>query len=190
VVGKLDRSFVLMIGQVKERAVAMEKKEFRERMDLEDKTLVNFNPELNQSLTYDNEGNKLAKEDMENFDYIPRGFVDSGLIFYLPGINDLKIYFYLSSKCSKWRNTQVKTETIIKDTGLSEVTIKRALKALEFYNFISRRRYYIRPNRKRRIITLLRWNTAYKKLIKEGKIKAISDKEIVFITPYKSRLPI
>ncbi len=40
------------------------------------------------------------------------------------------------------------------------------------------------PKSKRRIITLLRWNTAYKLLIKEGKIKAISDKEIIFITPY------
>ncbi|GAG96924.1 unnamed protein product, partial [marine sediment metagenome] len=143
-----------------------------------------------QSLAYDNEGNKLAKEDMENFDYIPRGFIDSGLIFHLPGINDLKLYLYLSSKCSKWRNTQVKTETIIKDTGLSEATIKRALRVLEFYNFIYRRRYYIGLNKKRRIITLLRWDTAYKKLIKEGKIKAISDKEIVFITEYKSRLPV
>lgn len=167
----------------------MDKKEFRKLKDLEDKTLVNFNPELNQSLAYDNEGNKLAKGDMENFDYIPRGFIDSGLIFYLSGINDLKLYLYLSSKCNKWRNTQVKTETIIKDTGLSEATIKRALRVLEFYNFIHRRRYYIGLNKKRRIMTLLRWGTAYKKLIKEGKIKAISDKEIIFITEYKSRLP-
>jgi hypothetical protein len=40
------------------------------------------------------------------------------------------------------------------------------------------------PKLKRRIITLQRWDSAYKLLIREGKIKAISDKEIVFITPY------
>jgi hypothetical protein len=40
------------------------------------------------------------------------------------------------------------------------------------------------PKSKRRVITLLRWDNAYKLLIKEGKIKATSSKEILFITPY------
>ena len=168
----------------------MEKKEFRERMDLEDKTLVNFNPELNQSNTYDNEGNRLRTEKKEQFSYIPMGFIRSGIIYCLPGNNVLAIYNYLSSKCNKWRNTQVTTATITKDTGISEKTIKKVLRILEYYHLISRRRYYIRPKRKRRIITLLRWDTAYKMLVKEGKIKAISDKEIIHITPYKKVVPL
>ncbi len=61
----------------------MKKKEYQEKMNNEDKTLVNFHPELNQSLAYDNEGNRLKKKDMENFDYIPRGFIDSGLLLKL-----------------------------------------------------------------------------------------------------------
>ena len=156
-------------------------------MNNEDKTLVNFYPELNQSLAYDNEGNRLKKEDMENFDYIPRGFIDSKLIFNL-NRSALKIYLFLSSKCNPWRNTWVENDYITRETGISDITIKRALKRLKFYHFISSRRYFTKPNisRSRRIITLLRWDTAYKRLIKEGKIKAISDKEIVFITPYLS----
>jgi len=168
----------------------MDKKEFRELMDKNDKTLINFNPELNQSNIYDNEGEILKPEKREQYSYMPMGFIKSGIINSLPGSNTLKMYHYLSSKCNKWRNTQVKTDTIIKDTGISEKTIKEALRILEYYHLISRRRYYIRPKRKRRIITLLRWNTAYKKLIKEGKIKAISDKEIIHISPYKKGMPL
>jgi len=163
----------------------MDKKEYREMIDNEDKTLININPELNQSGVYDNEGNILKPEKKEQFSYMPMGFIKSGIIYCLPGNNVLKIYHYLSSKCNKWRNTQVKTDTIIKDTGISEKTLKKVLRILEYYHLISRRRYYIRPKRKRRIITLLRWDTAYKMLVKEGKIKAISDKEVVHIDPYK-----
>lgn len=168
----------------------MEKKEFRERMDNEDKTLINFHPELNQSGIFDNEGNILKEEKKEQFSYMPMGFIKSGIIYYLPGKNVLTIYHYLSSKCNKWRNTQVKTETINKDTGISEKTIKEVLRILEYYHLISRRIYYIGPKRKRRIITLLRWDTAYKKLIKDGRIKAKSDKEVIHINPYKKGVPL
>ena len=41
------------------------------------------------------------------------------------------------------------------------------------------------PKLTRRIITLLRWDFAYKLLVKEGKIKAISGKDKnPIITPY------
>ena len=164
----------------------MDKKEFRELMDNEDKTLININPELNQSGIYDNEGNRVKKAKREQFDYIPRGFIDSGLIFYLTGKKDIKLYIFLSSKCNKWRNTRVTNDFIIKNTGLKNRTINRALKRLEFYHFISRRKYYMRSGM-RRIITLLRWDTAYKKLVKEGKMKAESNKDISpIIIPYKA----
>jgi len=163
----------------------MSKKEYQKLMNDEDKTLVNLYPELNQSLAYDNEGNRLKKEDMENFDYIPRGFINSGLIFKLTA-NDINIYFFVSSKCNPYRNTRITNYYITRETGIPDITIKRALNRLEFYHFIDRRKFYSKSNmnKTRRIITLLRWDTAYKRLIKEGKIKAISDKEIVFITPY------
>ncbi len=161
----------------------MKKKEFKEKMDLEDKTLVNLNPELNQSGLYDNEGNLLPKDKREQYDYIPRGFINSGLILKLTK-KDLYIYFFLSSKCNWWRNTRKTNKYITEGTGISNITIKRSLRRLEFYHFINRRRYFIRPNISMRIITLSRWDSAYKLLVKEGKIKAISNIEIIFITPY------
>ena len=137
-------------------------------MDNEDKTLINFNPELNQSGIFDNEGNRIEKTKLEQFDRIPRGFIDSDLIFYLKG-KDLILYFFLSSKCNKWRNTRVTNKFIIKNTGLKNATINRSLRRLELFHFISRRKYYISPGRNRRIITLLKWDTA-KKIAKTNKV--------------------
>jgi len=167
----------------------MNKKDIQELEDIE-KSLMDFNPELNQSGIYDNEGNKLKKDKIEQFSYIPMGFINSGISLKFPGKKVLAIYHYLSSKCSKWRNTHITNPTIIKDTGLSESTVKEVLRVLEFYHLISRRRYYIRPKRKRRIITLLRWDTAYKMLIKEGKIQANNLNEVYLVMPYKKEVPL
>jgi hypothetical protein len=82
----------------------MKKKEFKEKMDLEDKTLVNLHPELNQSSLYDNEGNLLPKEKRESFSYMPNGFINSGLSRMLTK-KDKDIYEFLASKCNWWRNT-------------------------------------------------------------------------------------
>ena len=151
-------------------------------MDNEDKTLINFNPELNQSGIFDNEGNRIKRAKQEQFDSIPRGFIDSGLIFYLEG-KDIALYFFLSSKCNKWRNTRVTNDFIIKNTGLKNATINRSLKRLELLHFISRRKYYIRPKVNRRIITLLRWDTAQKKIEEKAKIKAKTDNDILHNKP-------
>ena len=148
----------------------MNKKEYRKQRDNEDKTLVNFNPELNQSGILDNKGNRIEKSKLEQFDSMPRGFIDSGLIFRLTGKKDIALYFFLSSKCCKWRNTRITNKFIIGKTGLKNATINRALKRLGYYHFISRKKYYILPKVNKRVITLLRWETAYKKLVKEGKI--------------------
>ena len=161
----------------------MDKKEYQELINDEDKTLVNLYPELNQSGCYDNEGNRLPKDKREQYDPMPRGFTNSGLFFKLTS-KDKDIYFFLSSKCNLYRNTRSKNICITRETGIPDITIKRSLRRLEFYHFIHRRVYSIGPKSKRRITTLLRWDSAYKLLVKEGKIKAISDKEIVFITPY------
>ena len=162
----------------------MKKKEFKEKMDLEDKTLVNFNPELNQSSCYDNEGNLLPKEKRESFSYMPNGFINSGLISKLTH-KDFEIYFFLASKCNWWRNTRRTNPDITRETKIPNKTIKRSLRRLEFYHFINRRVYSMGPKSKRRIITFLRWDSAYKLLVKEGKIKANSGKDQdPIITPY------
>lgn len=161
----------------------MDKEEYKERLDLEDKTLVNFNSGLNQSSFYDNEGNLLPENKRESFSLLPNGFINSGLWFKLTA-KDKDIYFFLASKCNRWRNTKKTNLDITRETGIPEVTIKRALERLAFYRFINRRLYSMGPKSKRRIITLLRWDTAYKRLVREGKIKAKSSKEIIFITPY------
>ncbi|MBA7563608.1 hypothetical protein ES695_02115 [Candidatus Atribacteria bacterium 1244-E10-H5-B2] len=162
----------------------MNKKEFKEKMDLEDKTLINFHPELNQSSLYDNEGNLLPKERRESFSYMPNGFINSGLSRMLTK-KDRDIYDFLASKCSWWRNTRKTNPDITEETGIQKITIDRSLRRLEFYHFINRRPYSMGPKSKRRIITLLRWDTAYQLLVREGKIEAISSKDTnPIITPY------
>lgn len=162
----------------------MKKKEFKEKMDLEDKTLVNFNPELNQSSCYDNEGNLLPEDKRESFSYLPNGFINSGLSRMLTK-KDKDIYEFLASKCNWWRNTKKTNPDITEETGIPKITIDRSLRRLEFYHFIHRRVYSMAPKSKRRIITLLRWDTAYKLLVREGKIKATSGKDKnPIITPY------
>jgi len=162
----------------------MNKKEYQEYRNNEDKTLVDLYPELNQSGIYDSEGNKLPKPKREQYDPIPRGFINSGIFFKLTA-RDKDIYFFLSSKCNFQRNTRVTNYRIERETGIPNITIKRALRKLKFYHFISSRKYFIRPKVSMRIITLSRWDTAYKLLVKEGKIKALSgeDKSPI-ITPY------
>jgi len=164
----------------------VDKKKYQECRNNEDKTLVNLYPELNQSGIYDNEGNLLPKPKREQYDSIPRGFINSRVFFKLTR-SSLKIYFFLSSKCNPYRNTWVTNNYITRETGIPNITIKRALKELKFYHFISSRRYFTKSNisKSRRVITLLRWDTAYKKLVIEGKIKAISGEEIVFIDDRK-----
>ncbi|MBA7532473.1 hypothetical protein ES705_24699 [subsurface metagenome] len=162
----------------------MDKKEFKEKMNLEDKTLVNLYPELNQSSLYDNEGNLLPKEKRESFISMPTGFVLSGLSRMLTK-RDKDIYEFLASKCNWYRNTRKTNPDITEETGIPDVTIKRSLKRLEFYHFIHRRRYSMGPKLTRRIITLQRWDSAYKLLAIEGKIKATSSKDTnPIITPY------
>lgn len=157
----------------------MDKKKFKERMDREDKTLVNLHPELNQSSLYDNEGNLLPKEKRESFSYLPNGFINSGLSRMLTK-RDRDIYDFLASKCSGYRNTRKKNRDITEETGIPNETIKKSLRRLEFYHFIHRRRYSMGPKLKRRITTLQRWDTACKLLVKEGKF----DIESGLITPY------
>ena len=167
----------------------MDKKEYQELRNNEDKTLINFNPELNQSGCYDNEGILLPKEKREQYDPIPRGFLNSGLFFKLTA-RDKDIYFFLSSKCNPSRNTRITNPYITRLTGIPGCTIKESLRRLKFYNFIDKRSYSMGPKLKRRIITLLRWDTAFKMLVKEGKIQANNLNDVYLVIPYKKGTPI
>ena len=154
----------------------MNKEEYQEYINKEDKILASLHPELNQSGIYDNEGNKLPKLKREQYDPIPRGFITSGLIEKLTS-RDLYIYFFLSSKCNPQRNTRIMNKCITRETGIPDITIKRSLSRLQFYHFIHRRKYFIKPKVSMRITTLQRWDSAYKLLVEEGKIKAESSKD-------------
>ncbi|GAI16005.1 unnamed protein product, partial [marine sediment metagenome] len=145
----------------------MNKKEYQEYKNNEDKTLVNLHPELNQSSCYDNEGNLLPKDKRESFSYLPNGFINSGLSRMLTK-KDKDIYEFLASKCSWWRNTRRTNKYISEGTGIPNITIERSLRRLEFYHFIHRRVYSTGSKSKRRIITLQRWDSAYKLLVREG----------------------
>ncbi len=148
------------------------------------KNMVNLHPELNQSSLYDNEGNLLPKDKRESFSYLPNGFINSGLSRMLTK-KDRDIYDFLASKCNGYRNTRKTNPDITEETGIQNMTIKRSLRRLEFYHFIHRRRYSMGPKLTRRITTLQRWDSAYKLLVEEEKIKAISSKDInPIISPY------
>lgn len=96
---------------------------------------------------------------------IPRGFVASGLISKMTA-RDKDIYFFLSSKVNKYRFTRMTNKYITEKTGIPNITINRSLKRLEFYHFIQRWRHIPKA---RRIITLLRWDSAQALLSEEKK---------------------
>jgi hypothetical protein len=158
-------------------------REWQEKLNQENDELVAFNPELAQGLSYDHIGNKLPKEKIEQFVYKPMGFIKSGINDHLKE-SDLKIYDYLASKCNKHRNTRSTNLEIHRATGYSITTIKLSLARLQWYHLIRSRPYYVRPKRKRRIIVLLRWETAYPELCREKKIKAINKNDVVFVADY------
>jgi len=162
--------------------ILINKREWQEKINQENEELVVFNPELAQGF-YDSEGNKLPKEKMEQFIYKPIGFVKSGINDKLKE-SDLKIYEYLASRCNRHRNTRATNLEIQRKTGYSNTTVKESLRRLNWYCLIKSRPYYVRPKRKRRVITLLRWDTAYPELCRENKIKAINKNDVVFVADY------
>jgi hypothetical protein len=167
--------------------IRIKKDEWQEKLNQQDNELVAFNPELSQGLSYDYEGNRLPKHKIEQFDYIPRGFIDSGIIFKLPK-KAIQLYMFLSSKCNKHRNTRITDLEIVRMTGLKKITIRRSLSRLKYYHLIRSRIYYVRPKMRRRVTVLLRWETAYPELCRENKIIAFSSKDVSsMIADYKPK---
>jgi hypothetical protein len=73
---------------------------------------------------------------------------------------------------------------ISKCAGLNEDTVKKCLRELEFYHFIERHDIPGGSCKKRkRMITLQRWDTAKDKLIKENKITVDKEEKVIFVIP-------
>lgn len=73
---------------------------------------------------------------------------------------------------------------ISKCAGLNEDTVKKCLRELEYYHFIERHDIPRGSRTKRkRMITLQRWDTAKDKLIKEKKIEVDTKGKVIFVRP-------
>ncbi|GAI69512.1 unnamed protein product [marine sediment metagenome] len=144
--------------------------------------------EINQGLEILNEaGEWVLGRKKEQIIAYAWGFMMSGIIREL---NDSAVVV-LNVICGftgKKRNTIITNKKIAKYGGVSEHTVKNVLKELKFYHVISS---HILPKgtlmRRRRSITVNRWDTALALLIKEKKIKLGLDNKVVFLVPNKYR---
>jgi hypothetical protein len=120
------------------------------------------------------------------------GFIKAGILSKLTE-SDLKMYLLLASVCNPDRNTRITNIEIqrkskdVWEKPFSVVTIKRALAKLRWYHLIRSRPYFVKPKIKRRVIYLLRWQTAYPELCREKKIKAVNKNDVVFVSDYKPK---
>jgi len=114
------------------------------------------------------------EKEKEPFILTKRGIYDIGLNQNLSQPAML-VLLAIEYKASKWRNTQADNKIIFQIANISENTGKLALRELEFYCLILRRKL---PDRKR-VITLLRWENTLKKLKQEGKIAYHDNKPIL-----------
>ncbi|MBA7542146.1 hypothetical protein ES705_34465 [subsurface metagenome] len=141
-------------------------------------------PEINTGLEKLNEaGEWVIGKDKEPFTAYPRGFVYSGIIGVLNGKTS-KLLSVICSFTGRFRGTTIKDETIIKYANVCQNTLSKALNELEFYHVISR---HLLPGgsktKRRRMINIIRWDTARARLIKEKKIKLGLDNKVVFVIP-------
>ena len=140
---------------------------------------IENDPDLNQGL--DVAGSRKRKK--EQFSAAPWEFTRSGITAELRG-SPGTVLWALASLTNKYRNTRASNEMIAQWAGVCLDTVKRMLRQLEFYHLIGRRNLRSSRTKRKRIITLLRWDTAKPRLIKEGKIKVDESGKVVFVKPY------
>ena len=141
-------------------------------------------PEISQGLDILNEaGEWVLGREKEQFMAFPQGFVLEGIIRELNN-SAVTVLSVIASFTNRFRNTIITNETIAKYAGVTEYTVKIVLRELRFYHAISS---HILPGgtltRRRRIITVNRWDTARALLIKEKKITLGLDNKVVFLIP-------
>ncbi|MBA7568057.1 hypothetical protein ES695_13870 [Candidatus Atribacteria bacterium 1244-E10-H5-B2] len=153
---------------------------FKEREEKE----ARLYPEIVQGLEELNEaGEWVIGRKKEPFTAYARGFVYSGIIGLLNG-NTVKVLNTICSFLKRFRNTTITSEMIGKYSGISKGTVKKAIRELKFYHVISS---HLFPGgsltKRRRCITVNRWDTARSWLIKENKIVVGLDNKVTFVIP-------
>jgi len=141
-------------------------------------------PEINQGLELKNEGGEwIIARKKEQFTAFPRGFILAGIIGELSG-SAKGILIVIAAFTNRFRNTTITNPIIAKYANVEDKTIKKSLRELKFYHLISR--HYLpggSSKRRRRCITLNRWDTARDLLIKEKNLVIDLDRKVVFLRP-------
>ncbi len=171
----------------------MDKEEYWRSINKKDEELVEKYPEMNGSYEVKNEdGEWVVGYKLERYIKYPIGFLEAGIIRELSS-SAVKVFNILISLCNKYRNTSVMDKTLIKLSGIGQETITKVLRELRYYHLISS---HLLPGgglkKRRRKITLNRWDTARALLLKENKMKLGLDDRIDFLkpNPYKKTKPI
>lgn len=120
----------------------------------------------------------------EQFTAIAWGFFIANVFAQLTG-GASKTLFAIATYTNKiHRNTTATNPMISKCAGLHEDTVKNCLRELEYYHFINR---HDSPGgnriKRKRTITLQRWDTAKEKLIKEKKITVDTNGKVDMVIP-------
>lgn len=163
----------------------MNKREYWENINKKDRELAIKYPEINGGYEfYSENGEVILKLKPEQTLRYPMGFLHSGIIRELSG-NAVKAFnIIISISNRKYRNTTALNEMISKLSGISHNTLDKALLELKFYHLIHI--HYLpggSRDKKRRKITLSRWDTALSLLVKEKKVVIGLDNKVTFPIP-------
>ena len=162
----------------------MEKEEYWGNINKKDKELAIKYPELNGSYEfYSENGEVILKLKPEQTLRYPMGFAHSGVIRELSG-NAVKVFNIIISISNRYRNTTATNKIIMELSGVKHSTIIKALQELKFYHLIHI--HYLPgggQKKKRRKITLSRWNTALSLLIEDKKVIIGLDNKVTFLIP-------
>jgi hypothetical protein len=156
-------------------------------------------PELNGSdEVFDSQKKEFIKLPPEQHKRIKYGFYQANIISQLrPKATHLYIIILLNT--DKYQKTYIQNETLSQLSGLSIREISKGnkgndslLNELEYWHLIERRelpnpKYKKNKPRKNRCITVHRWDTAKKLLLKEGKMTQIEGKYIINANPYNNK---
>lgn len=141
-------------------------------------------PEINQGLELKNEGGEwVIARKKEQFTAFPRGFLLAGIIGELSG-NAKGALIVIAGFTSRFRNTRISDKIIMRYAGMCQSSLTKSLRELKFYHLISS--HYLpggSSEKRRRCITLNRWDTARDMLIKEKNLVIDLDRKVVFLRP-------